>query len=92
MLKTVLLALIISTATVRVTSVTDETALYVGEGSAGRDRQLRTVAGWPAPFLADDPSTSVIHELGIEDTFRPGPFAATLSFWIVSLMAVRGGR
>lgn len=39
--------------------------------------------GWPAPFLADDPSTSVTSQLGLEDQFRPGPFIADLAFWFV---------
>ncbi len=48
----------------------------------------REVAGWPAPYLADDPSTSVIHRVGIEDNFRVGPFVATLSFWLLVSLAV----
>lgn len=45
----------------------------------------RPVGGWPAPFLADDPSTSVTLRLGVEDTFRPGPFVADYAFWLLLL-------
>jgi hypothetical protein len=50
--------------------------------------QPREVAGWPAPYLADSPHTSVIHKIGIEDDFRAGPFIATFSFWLLVNLAI----
>jgi hypothetical protein len=71
----------------------DERAMYGHEGPMEENLQPREVAGWPAPYLADNPHTSVIHQLGIEDNFRVGPFIATFSFWLlVSLAVARAGR
>lgn len=83
-------ALAISIATAWFNPRTDERALYGSEGPIERNWLPRPVAGWPAPFLADDPGTSVMHEVGIEDTFRAGPFTATLSFWAVVVWKLRG--
>lgn len=62
--------------------------MYGHEGLMEENLLPREVAGWPAPYLADDPSTSVIHRVGIEDNFRAGPFVATLSFWLLVSLAV----
>ena len=82
---TLLLALAATLATAWINPATDEKALYGLEGPIEQNWLPRAVAGWPAPFLADDPGTSVIHQVGVEDMFRPGPFVASLSFWIVAI-------
>jgi hypothetical protein len=87
-LWTVLLAFAVSAATVWINPATDEKALYGTEGSVEQNWRPRAVAGWPAPFLADDPGTSVPHQIGVEDTFRLGPFVATLSFWILVVTVI----
>lgn len=76
-------ALVISVATAWITPSTDEKAMYGHEGSMQENWLPREIAGWPAPFLADNPGTSVIHKVGLEDQFRPGPFIATFSFWFL---------
>jgi hypothetical protein len=81
------LALAITTATAWVSTTTDERTMYGHEGPVEQNWLPREVAGWPAPFLADDPGTSVIHKVGVEDVFRPGPFIATLSFWFLAVSA-----
>jgi hypothetical protein len=63
------LALAITIATAWVSTTTDERAMYGHEGPMGDNWLPREVAGWPAPFLADDPGTSVIHKVGVEDVF-----------------------
>lgn len=83
-----LLAFAVSVATAWINPETDERALYGFEGPVEQNWLPRAVAGWPAPFLADNPGTSVIHQVGLEDTFRPGPFVATLSFWIVVVFVI----
>ena len=77
------LALAISLATISIIVPSDERAMYGYEGPAEQNLQLREVGGWPAPFLADNPNTSVPHQLGVEDNFRLGPFVGTLSFWLL---------
>ena len=84
---TVTMALVISLATVGITVPTDERAMYGHEGPLDRNLQSREVGGWPAPFLADSPHTSVPHKLGAEDNFRPGSFVGTLSFWLLAVQA-----
>lgn len=81
-LSSLLLALVISIATAWINPITDERTMYGHEGPLEHNWLPREVAGWPAPFLADDPSTSVIHNIGVEDVFRPSPFVATLSFLV----------
>ncbi len=67
--------------------------MYGHEGPLEHNWLPREIAGWPAPYLADNPSTSVIHNVGFEDVFRPGPFVATLSFWFLVVSATgRLGR
>jgi hypothetical protein len=66
---------------------TDERTMYGMEGPPEENWKPRKVAGWPAPYLADNPNTSVIYTVGIEDVFRPGPFVATMSFWYVVVVA-----
>lgn len=87
-LSKLLLALAITVATAWVERTTDERTMYGLEGPVEENWQPREVAGWPAPFLADDPGTSVIHQIGVEDDFRPGPFVASWSFWLLVLLAV----
>ena len=85
-----LAALVLTIASAWITPRTDERAMYGHDGSMAENLQLREVAGWPAPYLADSPNTSVVHQVGIEDDFRAGPFIATFSFWLfVSLAVVR---
>ena len=81
-------ALILTIGSAWITRPGDERAMYGHEGSMEENLQLREVAGWPAPYLADSPNTSVIHQVGIEDDFRAGPFVGTLSFWLLISLAV----
>ena len=63
--------------------------MYGTEGPLEQNWLPREVAGWPAPFLADDPGTSVIHKVSfVEDNFRLGSFVATLSFWFLIVSTV----
>lgn len=82
-----ILALAITIGTGSISSYTDEKAMYGHEGPVEQNWLPREVAGWPAPFLADSPHTSVIHKIGVEDDFRPGPFVASLSFWFLLVLA-----
>ncbi|HVF84061.1 MAG TPA: hypothetical protein VM913_07820 [Sphingomicrobium sp.] len=67
--------------------------MYGHEGPLEQNLLPRELAGWPAPYLADSPNTSVLHQIGPEDNVRPGPFIGTLSFWLlVSLLALRIAR
>lgn len=84
-----LLALAITIGTAWINPPTDERAMYGHEGPLEQDWLPREVAGWPAPYLADNPNTSVIHNVGLEDNFRPGSFIATLSFWFIVISAMR---
>ena len=83
-----LAAFILTLASAWITPPTDERAIYALEGTMEENLQPREVAGWPAPYLADSPNTSVIHQVGIEDNFRGAPFLATLSFWLLVSVAV----
>jgi hypothetical protein len=85
----VVTALAVSLATAWINPPTDEWAMYGHEGSPRENWRPRDVAGWPAPFLADNPGTSVPHKVGIEDTFRLGPFIGTLSFWFLVISAAQ---
>lgn len=85
-----LVALLLTGASAWVPLQSDERAKYGAEGAEDENWLTRELAGWPAPYLADNPNTSVIHNVGLEDDFRFGPFIATLSFWLlVSLVAIR---
>lgn len=64
--------------------------MYGHEGKITQNWLPRKVAGWPAPFIADNPNTSVIHNVGVEDVFRLGPFIATLSFWFLFVSTISG--
>lgn len=66
----------------------DERAMYGFEGPVEQNLLVRKLAGWPAPFLADSPDTSVPHKIGPEDDFRPGPFVASCSFWLLLVQLV----
>lgn len=55
--------------------------MYGFEGPVEQNLLVRELAGWPAPFLADSPNTSVPHQIGLEDDFRTGPLVASYSFW-----------
>ena len=81
-------ASILTVASARINPPTDERAMYGWEGPPELNWKSRRVAGWPAPYLADSPHTSVIHKIGIEDDFRPGPFVATFSFWLLVTLAL----
>ncbi len=92
-LSSMIFALVITAATIWINPTTDERTMYGHEGPVEQNWLPREVAGWPAPFLADNPNTSVIHNVGPEDNFRPGPFVATLSFWFLVVSAMgRFGR
>ena len=80
------LTLTIESAFVQVS--TDERAMYGHEGPLGQNWLPRELGGWPVPYLADNPNTSVPHKLGPEDVFRPGPFVTTLSFWLLVSLAL----
>lgn len=85
-----IVALALTFASAAVIPVTNEYAVYGNTGLPQQNWQSREVAGWPAPYLADDPGTSVIHQIGLEDELRYGPFIATLSFWfLVTLLLAR---
>lgn len=84
-----LAAFALTVASSWVTPATDERAMYGYEGPLEQNWLPREVAGWPAPFLADDPGTSVIHKVSfVEDDFRPGSFIATFSFWFLAAAAI----
>lgn len=92
-LLSLIFALAITIGTIWINPTTDERTMYGHEGPVEQNWLPREVAGWPAPFLADNPNTSVIHNVGPEDNFRPGPFVATLSFWFLAVSATgRFGR
>jgi hypothetical protein len=45
--------------------------------------------GWPAPYLFDREGVSVEWHLGFfEDDFRPWPYVADVSFYVLVLMSV----
>jgi hypothetical protein len=54
-----LLALAITIGTAWINPATDERTMYGHEGPAEQNWLPREVAGWPAPYLADNPNTSV---------------------------------
>jgi hypothetical protein len=81
-------ALVLTIGSAWITPPPEERAMYGHEGSMEENLQPREVAGWPAPYLADSPHTSVTHQVGIEDDFRAGPFVATFSFWLLISLAV----
>ena len=83
-----ILAFAISFGTAWISPTTDEKAMYGLEGPVHENWLPRKVAGWPAPFLADNPDISVPHKIGVEDNFRLGPFIATLSFWFLVILAM----
>lgn len=96
MLRSILIAtfaLFLTCASALIHPASDERAMYGFEGPLEQNWLPRMVGGWPAPFLADSPDTSVPHQIGPEDHFRPGPFVADLAFWaIVTLGAIRAWR
>lgn len=81
------LAFAISLSTAWINPATDERAMYGFEGPLQQNWLPREVAGWPAPFLADNPGTSVPHKVAFEDIFRVGPFIGTLGFWFLVVFA-----
>ncbi len=84
-----LLAVVLTLASISIHPASDEEALYGHEGALERYYLPREVAGWPAPFLADDPGTSVPHKIGMEDVLRPGSLVATWCFWFVVVIGLR---
>lgn len=89
LLAKLMAAFVLTVASSWVTPSTDERAMYGFEGPLEQNWLPREVAGWPAPFLADNPGTSVIHKVSlVEDDFRLGPFVATLSFWFLAVAAI----
>lgn len=86
-------ALLLTSASTVIHPTSDEMAMYGFEGPLEQNWLPRELAGWPAPFLADSGETSVPHQIGPEDDFRPGPFVADLAFWaLVVLGLMRGWR
>lgn len=83
-----LTAFLLTVSSVWIHPLTDERAMYGHDGPVEQNWRPRTVAGWPAPFLADNPHTSVIHQIGPEDNFRPESFLATFSFWLLATLAL----
>lgn len=79
-------ALLLACASALIHPATDEQAMYGFEGPLEQNWLPRMVGGWPAPFLADSPDTSVPHQIGPEDHFRPGPFVADLGFWAMVIL------
>jgi hypothetical protein len=77
----VAVATALTTASLTFQQRSTEVALYGGEGDLAENLRPRPVAGWPAPFVADSPATSVLFQIGVEDDFRGGPFVADLAFW-----------
>ena len=50
--------------------------------------KLKLNGGWPAPYLFDTPGVSREGRLAfVEDEFRPWPFVADLSFYLLLLLA-----
>lgn len=88
-LVAVVIALMLTMASAWINPPTDERAMYGHEGLLEQNLLPRKVAGWPAPFIADSTVTSVIHQIGVEDDFRAGPFIATWSFWLMLVLFVR---
>ncbi|MFD1787561.1 hypothetical protein ACFSC3_08250 [Sphingomonas floccifaciens] len=86
----VCIALTLTIASVAIEPRSDERAMYGFDGPLEQNWKPRELGGWPAPFVADDPATSVPHKLGIEDEFRPGAFVATLSFWLTAISIAEG--
>ena len=81
-------ALLLTVASAWAPIRTDERAMYGFEGPLEQNWLPRELAGWPAPYLADNPNTSVPHRVGPEDNFRPGPFLGTMSFWMLVSFAI----
>ena len=59
-----LFALFLTAASLWVPSRSDERAMYGHEGPLEQNWLSRELAGWPAPYLADNPNTSVPHQIG----------------------------
>lgn len=77
-------ALLVTLFSVSIHDTTSEIAFYGGEGTVAEYLYARPVGGWPAPFVADNPGTSVILHLGLEDNFRLGSFVADVAFWYLT--------
>ena len=88
-MRALLIAFLLTVATAWIPSRTDERAMYGNEGPWERNWLPRELAGWPAPYLADSPATSVIQQIGLEDDFRAGPFVASFSFWLLLTLGLR---
>lgn len=78
-----LCALVLTLGTVCINPTSDERAMYGFEGPLEQNWLPRKLAGWPAPYLADNPDTSAPHQIGPEDDFRTGAFIADLCFWFI---------
>lgn len=83
-----LAALGLTLASAKVVTTGDEVAQYGGEGTVSEMFKPRELGGWPAPYLADSTATSVPHQIGLEDDFRPGPFVASFAFWLLIVMGL----
>jgi hypothetical protein len=64
---TLVAALFLTVASAWIRPATDEHAMYGWEGPPGPNYKPRPVAGWPAPFIADSPHTSVILQIGFPE-------------------------
>ena len=89
-------AFILTLASATIQRNDQEVAAYGNMGTIDDMVKPRLTGGWPAPFIADSPNTSVLYKIGIEDDIRPGPFAANVAFWYLVLLGlgalVRKGR
>ena len=81
-------AIALATASVVVQRSDTEVAAYGSEGSIEEQVRPRIVGGWPAPFLADSPATSVPCKLGMEDDLRLGALIADIALWYLLLEIV----
>jgi hypothetical protein len=81
----------ITVASVNVQGTDDEQASYGNMCGPMSDQDCNEPllkAGFPFAYLADSPATSVHHQLGIEDDFRPLSYAADVGFYMALIVVV----
>lgn len=81
-------ALAFTLGSLAVVTTNGERTMYGHEGGARENFRPREQAGWPAPYLADSPDTSVPHQLGVEDDLRTGNLIATFAFWLLVMLVL----
>ncbi|PKB25697.1 hypothetical protein B0I00_0903 [Novosphingobium kunmingense] len=82
-------AAVLTLSSLLVVTTGGERTMYGYEGGVAENFRPREQAGWPAPFLADSPDTSVIHQIGVEDDLRAGNLLGTYAFWLLVVLAAR---